>query len=56
MARIKDSVAEGGHNVLVEDVRRRFLRGVKMAIERFLTKNYSKWFREARGKPPHPVL
>ncbi len=28
IARIKDRVAEGGHNVPVEDVRRRFARGV----------------------------
>ena len=28
IARIKDRVAEGGHNVPVEDVRRRFARGI----------------------------
>jgi len=28
IARIKDRVAEGGHNVPAEDVRRRFYRGV----------------------------
>ena len=28
IARIKDRVAEGGHNVPVEDVRRRFIRGI----------------------------
>jgi len=28
IARIKDRVAEGGHNVPVEDVRRRFTRGI----------------------------
>jgi len=28
IARIKDRVAEGGHNVPAEDVRRRFIRGV----------------------------
>jgi len=29
MARIKDRVAEGGHNVPAEDVRRRFTRGLR---------------------------
>ena len=52
IARIKDRVAEGGHNVPVEDVRRRFVRGINNFFKLYESL-FDTWtlFDNSRAKP-----
>ncbi len=52
IARIKDRVAEGGHNVPAEDVRRRFVRGINNFFKSYESL-FDSWmlFDNSRAKP-----
>lgn len=52
IARIKDRVAEGGHNVPAEDVRRRFIRGINNFFKVYESL-FDSWmlFDNSRAKP-----
>ncbi|MCX5696818.1 MAG: zeta toxin family protein [Candidatus Omnitrophica bacterium] len=52
IARIKDRVAEGGHNVPAEDVRRRFVRGISNFFSLYDTL-FDSWmlFDNSKAKP-----
>lgn len=52
IARIKDRVAEGGHNVPAEDVRRRFIRGINNFFKLY-DSLFDSWmlFDNSKAKP-----
>lgn len=52
IARVKDRVAEGGHNVPAEDVRRRFVRGINNFFKLYESL-FDTWtlFDNSRAKP-----
>ena len=52
IARIKDRVAEGGHNVPAEDVRRRFIRGINNFFKLYESL-FDSWmlFNNSKAKP-----
>ena len=52
IARIKDRVAEGGHNVPAEDVRRRFIRGINNFFKLYESL-FDSWmlFDNSKAKP-----
>lgn len=52
IARIKDRVAEGGHNVSAEDVRRRFVRGINNFFKLY-DSLFDSWmlFDNSKAKP-----
>ena len=56
VARVANRVEQGGHNIPEPDIRRRYQRGIRNLVNRFLGLADQLWVFDTTSAPPGPIL